>query len=270
MSGDGGRRTQTVQSVQNTEPPAYAKPFLEDVLTNAQAEFQSGRPSYFPNSTVIPFAPQSELALQMTEQEALAGSPLTMNAQDIANRTIRGDFVMANNPYFQQAFEAAASPVRSNIQSTFSKAGRLGSGANVDVLSRSLGDLAGSMAFKNFADERGRQLSTAAAAQNFRDMAFADPSRLAQVGAAREGLAQAQLQDEINRFNFQENVNRQKLQDYAALIRGGTLGSTVTADQPTFYNPAANYLGLGLGAAALGNMAFAPAGGGGFLSGLLS
>ena len=48
------------------------------------------------------------------------------------------------------------------------------------------------------------------------------------------------------------------------------LGAVGTAQQPTFYNPAANYLGLGLGAAALGNMAFAPAGGGGFLSGLLS
>jgi hypothetical protein len=189
----------------------------------------------------------------MTEQSALAVSPITTGAQDLANRTIRGDFVMANNPYFEQAFAAASNPVISSIQSQFSKAGRLGSGANADVLSRSLGDLAGSMAFKNYGDERARQMATAGAAQQFRDMSFADP--------AREQLAQAQLQDQIDRFNFEENINRQKLQDFSSLVRGGTVGGTMTAQQPTFYNPAANYLGLGLGAAALGNALLPGAGG---------
>ena len=261
MSSDGGRRQQTVQSVQNTEPPAYARPALERILSEATSELESARPNYFPESTVTPFSPQSELALRMTEQSALAGSPITTGAQDLANRTIRGDFVMANNPYFEQAFAAASNPVISSIQSQFSKAGRLGSGANADVLSRSLGDLAGSMAFKNYGDERARQMATAGAAQQFRDMSFADPARLAQVGAAREQLAQAQLQDRIDRFNFEENINRQKLQDFAGLVRGGTVGGTMTAQQPTFYNPAANYLGLGLGAAALGN-ALLPGSGG--------
>jgi hypothetical protein len=253
MSSDGGRREQVVNTVSNTDPPEYAKPYLTSLLERADAEYGSNRPNYFPNSTVVPFAPQSELALRMTEQEALAGSPITTNAQDLANRTIMGDFVMASNPYFQNAYQAAANPVIQNINSQFSKAGRLGSGANADVLSRSLADLSGSMAYKNFSDERARQMATAGAAQGFRDMSFADPSRLAQVGAAREQMSQAQLQDEINRFNFDQNVERQKLQDYAALVRGGTLGGTSTTQQPTYYNPAANYLGLGLGAAALGN-----------------
>lgn len=267
MSSDGGRKEQVVNTVSNTEPPGYAKPYLESLLERADTEYGSGRPNYFPNSTVVPFSPQSELALRMTEEEALAGSPITTNAQNLANRTIMGDFVMANNPFFESAYQAAANPVIESVNSQFSKAGRLGSGANADVLSRSLADLSGSMSYKNYADERARQMAAAGAAQGFRDMSFADPARLAQVGAAREQMSQAQLQDEINRFNFNENVERQKLQDYAALVRGGTLGGTSTTQQPTFYNPAANYLGLGLGAAALGNSLFGTSGQG-LLSGI--
>ena len=64
---------------------------------------------------------------------------------------------------------------------------------------------------------------------------FAPDSR----GAAREGLANAELQDRINRFNFSQTVDADKLRQYLGLVSGG-FGETrsSTATSPT--NPFAN------------------------------
>ena len=76
-----------------------------------------------------------------------------------------------------------------------------------------------------------------------------DLQQLAAVGAAREGQSQAELQDQVNRFNFEQNIDQQKLRDYMALVGGGTVGSSNV--QPVFRNPAASALGGALGGAQL-------------------
>lgn len=271
MSGDGGSRTRNVEQTTSTEPPEYAKPYLEDVLSEAKTEFESDRPSYYPGSTIADRSPQSELALQMTESAALGGSPLVGQAQDLAGATMRGDFLNAGNPYFQGAVDAATKPVISSVQSQFARGGRLGSGANQDVVARAVGDISSKMAYDNYARERAAQERAIGMVPGLREMDFADARKIAGVGAARDAEAQARLQADIDRFNFGQNVGRQKLGDYAALVRGGTFGGTQTNVTPQFYNPAANYLGLGLGAASLGSMLFGPPGGaaaGGLLRGL--
>lgn len=272
MSGDGGSRTRQVEQTSTQEPPEYAKPYFEELLAEAKTEFTSDRPQYYPGSTIVDRSPQSELALQMTEGAALAGSPLVDQAQNLAGSTLRGDFLNAGNPYFQGALDAASRPVISNIQSQFARGGRSGSGANQDVLARALGDMSSKMAYDNFARERAAQERAIGLVPGLREMDFADARRIASVGAARDAEAQARLSADIDRFNFGQNVGRQKLGDYASLVRGGTFGGTTTNISPQFYNPAANYLGLGLGAASLGSMLFGAPGGaatGGLLRGLL-
>ena len=402
--GGGGGSSGTVNTT--VEPPEYAKPFLEYGLAEAKDRYTSEMPSYYPFSTTVGFSPESELALNMTRDRALAGSSLVNNAQnyigniaqtggglglganifqrastggyqneampmarnmlggadfgevmgrtrnmlgganfdevlDYTRATARGD-MLGSNPYLQGAIDRAIDPVKDKIQSQFAMSGRYGSGANQDVLAKSLGDVAsniaygdyqrerqnqlnaqqqlGNLAQQQFANQSGaigalgnlqqqqfanqsgalgalgnlsqadiqrrlaggsalsamdtarmaRQLEGAKLSPTFADLDYRDAQRLAQVGSARESDAMAQLQDNINRFNYEQNIDDQKLRNYMALISGGTVGSNTI--QPVFRNQGASALGGALGGSQLAQLAgFNPMYGaiGGGLLGLL-
>lgn len=273
MSGGGGSRTEYVTSARTNEPAAFVRPYLEYGAQEAKNLYQSALPSYYPGSTVVGFAPQQELALRGIEQRALAGSPITTAAQQNAANVLGGSFLMGGNPYLQQAISNATQPMVDAVQSQFSAAGRLGSGANMDVLARNVGQVAQNMAFANYGDERARQMQVLGMAPQLAAQDFADYNALAGVGDARRQLAQQEKQDEVNRFNFEQNVQADKLARYMALVGGGQFGSTGTESRPVFSNPMAEGLGLATGAAGLGNMLFgAPSqfGGGGLLRGLFN
>lgn len=119
--------------------------------------------------------------------------------------------------------------------------------------------------------DRAQQLQGVSAVPAMREMDFYDSSKLAGVGAARESLAQAQLGDQMTRFNFDQNKEMDKIGKYLSIVGGG-YGSEGTSVQPTFYNPASNFLGGAMAGAAIGKMAgFNPlygAVGGGLLGGM--
>jgi len=351
--GGGGGSSGTVNT--QVEPPAYAKPFLEYGLAEAKDRYTNEMPSFYPSSTTVGFSPESELALQMTRDRALAGSPLVSNAQnyisgvaqtggglgagsnifqrsssggfqneampmarnmlggadfdevlDYTRSTARGDMV-GSNPFLQGAIDRAIDPVKDKIQSQFAMSGRYGSGANQDVLAKSLGDVAsnisygdyqrerqnqlqaqqqlGSLAQQQFANQSGalgrlgnlsqadiqrqlaggsalnamdtarmaRQMEGAKLSPQFAELDYNDAQRLAQVGSARESDAMATLQSNIDRYNFEQNIDDQKLRNYMALIGGGTVGSNTI--RPTFRNQGASVLGGAMGGAQLGGLA---------------
>jgi hypothetical protein len=260
---------------------------------------------------------------------------------DYTRATARGD-MLGSNPYLQGAIDRAIDPVKDKIQSQFAMSGRYGSGANQDVLAKSLGDVAsnisygdyqrerqnqlnaqqqlGNLAQQQFANQSGaigalgnlqqqqfanqsgalsalgnlsqadiqrqlaggsalsamdtarmaRQLEGAKLSPTFADLDYRDAQRLAQVGSARESDAMASLQDNINRYNYEQNIDDQKLRNYMALISGGTVGSNTI--QPVFRNQGASALGGALGGSQLAQLAgFNPMYGaiGGGLLGLL-
>ena len=83
----------------------------------------------------------------------------------------------------------------------------------------------------------------------------------------QEADAQAQLQADIDRFNFEQNVDDQRLANFLSLVKGGTVGSQ--SIQPVFRNQALSALGGALGGSQLGQLAgFNPAYGA-ILGGLL-
>jgi hypothetical protein len=131
---------------------------------------------------------------------------------------------------------AAFRPVIDTVQSQFAKAGRYGSGANQQALASALAPAA--------LQAQQAAIRQAPSMQNL------DLQQLAQVGGAREQQAQAELQDSVNRFNFDQNVDAEKLRNYLALVGGGTTGSQTS--QPVFRNPLASGLGGALGGARLG------------------
>lgn len=263
----GGTKTVSTQST----VPGFIQPFYERGLQEALANFESTKPSFFPGATTVGLAPETQQALSGIRDSALAGSPLTQQAQNYTQQVLAGDF-LGQNPFFNQVFNPAAEAVTNQVQSAMSRAGRLGSGANTDILSQNLADLAGNLAFQQYGAERGRQDAAARFAPALDAQRFADFQRLEGVGRAREAQQAAELQDQIRRFEFEQQLPSQKLADYLTAVRGGTFGSV--QQQPVLQSRGQSFLGGALGGAQLGNLipgvgSLAGAIGGGLLGGLV-
>ena len=239
----GGRSGQQTVNTQ-VEPPAYAKPFLEYGLSEAKQRYETGEPEFYPFPTTVGFSPESEMALDMVRDRALDPNSLTAQAQGVVQQNLMG-----TNPLMSMAFQ----PVIDTIESRFSKYGRLGSGANQSALASGLAPIA----YK-------AQQDALRMAPNIQNL---DAQQLAKVGGAREADAMATLQSDIDRYNFEQNIDDQRLANYLSLVGGGTVGSNTA--QPVFRNRGMSALGGALGGAQLANLAGFGGGTGALLGGLL-
>ena len=135
--------------------------------------------------------------------------------------------------------------IQPQLQSRFGSSGNLNSSAFANAFTSSLADQAGKLAYQNYGDERNRMQAAVGAAPALANQDYTDISQLAQVGSTREGYANQELQDKINRFNFGENKEGNKVAQYLAMVGGGSFGGQNTQTIPT----TSNGLATGLGAA---------------------
>ena len=138
-----GSSPQNVTTTSSAEPSEFIRPYLEEAINYGQDLFQSDTPNFFPNNTYVDPSAATNASLDLATARAVAGNPLLNQSQNLAQQTLAGDFLSpTTNPYSQGLFNQMADDVTSKVQSQFSKAGRLGSGANQEILSDSLGRLA--------------------------------------------------------------------------------------------------------------------------------
>lgn len=228
--GKGGGKTQTVK--QDTAPWKAQQPFLEFGFNEARDIYNSGAPQYFPGETIAGIDPAQNAALDWTEQRAMAGNPLLPQAQNLAYSTLGGDFLGAGNPYFSAMSDRIGNEVTKNVNSTFGAAGRFGSGAHANALASGLSDTIGQLAYQNYGDERANMMNTMQFAPALAEADYADIGRLGQAGDARRGLEQGLIDDDVARFNFEQNAPWERLGNYMGLVSGG-YGSSGTTVQPT-------------------------------------
>lgn len=246
-SGGGSSGTQTV--VQNNAPWSSQQPYLQQAYGFAQDRFETPQ-QYFPNSTVVPFS-DATLQAQGMQTARAGGSALEGATNDNLTATMRGDF-LNSNPYLDGMFDQAAGKVRAQMDSQFNSAGRLGSGMNQSVAADSYNNLANQIYGQNYANERTNQMRAASLTPQQSALDYQNIAALGQVGQQQETMAGNQLQDQINRYNFNMQEPDQRLQRYLASISGGNYSSGST-QTPLYSNTAANALGLGIGGVALAN-----------------
>lgn len=262
MDGGGSEPAGTTQITQNQDPWSGQQNYLTTGFSRAQSDILDTPRSMYPNSMVVPFSPQTEQALGMTENRALSGSPaLQAGNQQIANTA--GGAYLNSNPYLQSAMDSAMQGITRNytnavapgVDSGFAGAGRYGSGLHANAqdmaqsnLAQQLGNVGASMSYQGYNDERMNQLRAAALAPQMAQADYIDPAQLAQVGQAREGMAAQNLQEQIDRYNFGQTEPRQRLAEYMALVAGGNFGGSSTTTQP-YFQPTG--LSTGLGTAAM-------------------
>jgi len=269
-------------------------PYLQMGLQRAERLFfGEPQPSLYPGQMYVSPSQQTEQALAMQEQLASAASPFISAGQQgylsslgQIGQTAAGGFLQGN-PYQQAMIQAAARPLTQQygeqivpgIASLYSKAGRYGSGAMeralggaTEAYGRALGDVSANIVGQDYARERQlqqqAQLGQAALAQaapSFYQASFLPAQTLAQVGAAREAIANQPLQEAIKRYQYSQQLPYQQLQGFLSSVYGTPMGSSQYAAQPA--EAKTNYLTQGLGGAMLGSQVGSLFGGIGGLSG---
>ena len=267
-----GSSPTNVTTTTSSEPSEFIKPYFQQAIDYGQDLFESQTPQFFPMATYTGFAPQTETALQLAQARAIGGNPLLGSAQGEVNKILQGDYLSpTSNPFLQNVAQQVADNVTSQVQSQFTRAGRLGSGANQEILAKQLADSQNRLFADNFAAERQRQFDATQLAPQLAQADYDDISRLGQVGAAREDLEMAKLQDAIARFDFEQQRPFLKLREYLGTI-GANVPTTTFSTQPVFRNTGAGLLGGAMTGARLGGMVsgvspLAGAIGGGLLGG---
>jgi hypothetical protein len=241
MGGGGGQQNSTT----TTSIDPAIKPYVTYGLEEAKRLYQSESPSFFPGQTYVSPSEQTQQALKMAQERAMAGSPLTGAAQAETLATIQGRGV---NPYLAGALGqtnrlAGEDYLRNmqKLQSGASSMGRYGSGAQnqltgqaQDVYARALTEQGGQLAYQSAEAERQRQMAAVGAAPQMAQADYFDINQLLKTGTAGEGYDVAKLQDAMNRFNFQQNLPQAKLSQYANLYSSAPQGSqTVQTATPT-------------------------------------
>ena len=225
-----------VTETRNLVDPTIA-PYLKYGLEQASGLYAGGGPQYYTGETFVAPSQTTQAGLQALESRALAGNPLTGEAQQQLRGTIGGAY-LGGNPFFQGAFAPAAQAAQQQFQQTLgdigskaSLAGRYGSGAMGNLENRASGqyaqaltNTAGQLAYQNYEAERQRQQQATGLAPQMAMTDYQDINQLLQAGQLREGYTGQQLGADITRFNFLQNQPQQNLQNYMSLVYGSPLG----------------------------------------------
>jgi hypothetical protein len=247
MSTGGG--TTTTSTVQQSAPWEPAQPYLTDLLNQAQQTYYGAQGATAMPSDVAPFSPVTQQALNATAQRAATGSPLVSAADNATANLLNGngpgsaaEAYFTNpaniNPYLNAQFSAASQPVIDAVNAQFGLAGRTGSGANQQELTRDLGQLAGSIygsGYENAANRavgaagalNSQSLAAAGQAPQLASQDYADLQNLLNVGGAYDAQTQAQLNDQLQQWQYAQQQPWNILQAYSGDITGlGSLGGT--------------------------------------------
>jgi hypothetical protein len=189
----------------------------------------------------------------------MAGNPLLSQAQGNVSGMLAGDY-LGGNPFFQGAFQPAATAAQTafqksigDISSAASKAGRYGSGAMGDLQSQAAGtfaqklaDTAGKLSYENYAQERQNQMRALGMAPGLAEADYGDINKLLGAGQLGEGYQTSALQADMARYNFEQNAPQRNLTNYLNMVYGFPAGKTQTQTTPYYTNPTATALGTGL------------------------
>lgn len=236
MGGGGGGNVTT------TEIDPFLKPYVTYGLEEGKKLYQSDNPKFFPGQTYVSPSEATQQGLQMAQERAMAGSPLLQAAQQQQLQTIQGRGV---NPFLQGALSAAYQPTveaaqeaTRGLQGQASTAGRYGSNAMGQIaerqaagLGRGLGSQLSNLAYQSSEAESARQAAAIGNAPALAQADYTDIQALLKAGQGGEQYQQAALQDAMNRYNYEQQLPQQKLQQFANLFTSVPAGQKTTTTQ---------------------------------------
>lgn len=241
-----GKQAGTTRNVSTTGPADISRPFIESLLSRAETQFAGGPPQYFPGSTVAPLTPRETAAGSQIEGVAGdLGAQFAGTINPALNFALTDALNVGSNPFLAQAAEGAVRPifqnltesVLPNIRQESIAAGSAGStraglaeAQAVERTSRAALDATNQL----YSNAYGQGLSTLLSGLNLvpqlQQAQLAGPQALAGVGAQERAVEQARLNEEVQRYLFNQAAPYQALQEFGNIVSrpfGGESTSTV-------------------------------------------
>lgn len=271
----GGNDTQ--ETTQTAEPWGPSEPYLQDIMGEAANLYASGTGmQYYPGSTVVPMSGQTSASLTGQENlgyNMMGGSPYFNQSADIMGGYAGGlaPSTYAGGQALSDYRNVLSNQVMDDVQGQFAGMGRTGSSPMAQV--------AATEAFSNAyvptalqyremelgrqqqANALGQQQQMMAAQampgiQNMMDQrAMMGTNILGGTGQQREGYAGQYLQEDMQRYQFEQMSPYQRLQQYAGTvvpIAGQFPMTTMVQPQPQ-YNAMTGALGGAMAGAQMGS-----------------
>lgn len=238
MSRGGGNDTK--ETTTKAEPYGPSEPYLQDIMNEAASLYASGTGmQYYPGSTVVPMSGQTEASLAGQENLGygmMGGSPLYSQSADIMSGYAGGlaPSTYAGGQSLSDYRDVLAGQAMESVQDQFAGMGRTGASpqaqaAVANQFSRAYVPTA--LQFREAELGRQQQANALGQAQQLQaagmmpgiqqamdQRAMMGTNLLGNVGQQREGYAGQYLQEDLQRYQFEQMAPYQRLQQYAGTI----------------------------------------------------
>lgn len=241
MSKTGGTATQTTA----VAPAAFQQPFIDMAFNEARDLFETGTPEFFPGQLTAGESEDEATARQLARSTAMGAIPGLLDQGNQAfGRALIGPETILQTPAAINAGNALVDPIFRNLTENVLPNVRGGAiavgqpgGSRQTIAENQAIDVGTRQASESLDRFFGGLLNSSIAARSnaisqIPSIAGAQalPAELlSAVGAQERGFEQAGINEDIQRFNFGQNIPFQALREFANLITA-PLGSTVTAE----------------------------------------
>lgn len=277
MSGGGGGGHSTSTSVNYSPEEAARRAQVMDEATRIYNQTAPGiSSSEYPGAKPVDFSAETKVAQNLAVSNAAAAQDSINQINKGVNYGLNQAMDVNNNPYLQQAMEAAirtnnnnftdAGGVLSQIRGQAAQAGQTGSsrqgiaeGLAASRLNQTNADTVATMASNAYDKGQETFSKTLMFAPQALEAGMTPVNWLSSVGAQKENLSAEQANYEANKRMWGINAPWAPLQNYASIVFGGaTPGTSSTTSQTgggrTALGTATQAAGTGLTAASLYQM----------------
>lgn len=245
MAGKKKKSKSKQKSKSVAEPWSPQIPYLQEGFERAKSEILNRPRSFYAGPLVADFDTAQLVGQSMAEQRAGAGAPnidaaLRHNADVVSGRYLNA------NPHLQGAIDAASAGLTRNyrrtiapeIDSSFARAGRYGSGAAAlarseaqNNLAQQVGQIASSLSYQDYGAERDRMAQASALAPELYKASFLPAEVLMQIGGLRQAHQQSKINAARERHDFHQNEPYERLRAYMSLVQGNYGGTTTSTSK---------------------------------------
>jgi len=254
-----GGKSKTVKQTQESSPWAPQQGPLKFAFKEAERLYKNQGPEFFGGDTVADFAPQQEDAFRLGTQRATAGNQTMRMAEGFNQDVLSGKY--SGDPYQGQVFQNLQQRVMPAVNSQFMGSGRYGSGLQSDTAARAMTEAFAPYASSMYQQGIDRMGQAARMAPVFAANDYADISALESIGRQQQGQAQAEIDGNRERWDYNQTLPYNKLGQFLNNIGGnygGTVVGTSKVPQPSMFSQIAG-TGLGL-IGGLGGLGWRPFG----------
>lgn len=270
--GGGQAPAGNTTTVQKSDPWSGQQPYLTTGFQKAQDLLNQGGPQYFSGQTYAGPTDAQNAAINAQISLASQGNPLTYAATGATLDKLSPDFMNANpgnqlyqnlgnGPALQGAINSAVQQATPGLLDSFTQGNRLNSPGAAYAVSQGVASAAAPYVLagqQSAAQGLSENYNTAGQQQNqallfapqTAQMPYQDISNLYNAGATQQQQQQANINDQLARYNYQQTEPFNLLDWYNQQV-SGTYGGTSTLTSPYFQQPG-NAMGGALGGAALG------------------